>query len=77
MSQQPFEHIACNPAVDQPIIAGARRRFHTKTARSPATARRFKTANIIPVTLGNIVGGLFFVGIIYWVAFRKEIAALK
>ena len=35
------------------------------------------TSNIIPVTLGNIVGGLFFVGIIYWVAFRKEIAALK
>jgi len=35
------------------------------------------TANIIPVTLGNIVGGLFFVGVIYWVAFRKEIAALK
>jgi len=35
------------------------------------------TANIIPVTIGNIVGGLFFVGVIYWVAFRKEIAALK
>jgi len=35
------------------------------------------TANLIPVTLGNIVGGLFFVGVIYWVAFRKEIAALK
>ena len=35
------------------------------------------TANVIPVTLGNIVGGLFFVGLIYWVAFRKEIAALK
>jgi len=35
------------------------------------------TANIIPVTIGNIVGGLFFVGFIYWVAFRKEIAALK
>jgi len=35
------------------------------------------TANVIPVTLGNIVGGLFFVGVIYWVAFRKEIAALK
>jgi len=33
--------------------------------------------NLIPVTLGNIVGGLFFVGVIYWVAFRKEIAALK
>ena len=35
------------------------------------------TNNVIIVTLGNIVGGLFFVGIIYWVAFRKEIAALK
>ena len=35
------------------------------------------TANVIPVTLGNIVGGLLFVGVIYWVAFRKEIAALK
>jgi formate/nitrite transporter len=33
--------------------------------------------NLIPVTLGNIVGGLFFVGVVYWVAFRKEIAALK
>jgi formate/nitrite transporter len=35
------------------------------------------TSNIIIVTLGNIVGALFFVGVLYWVAFRKEIAALK
>jgi formate/nitrite transporter len=35
------------------------------------------TNNVIVVTLGNIVGALFFVGILYWVAFRKEIAALK
>ena len=35
------------------------------------------TNNIIVATLGNIVGGLFFVGVLYWVAFRKEIAALK
>jgi formate/nitrite transporter len=35
------------------------------------------TSNVIIVTIGNIVGALFFVGIIYWVAFRKEIAALK
>ncbi|MDD1701325.1 MAG: formate/nitrite transporter family protein, partial [Methanoregula sp.] len=35
------------------------------------------TNNLIPVTLGNIVGGMFFVGVLYWVAFRKEIAALK
>ena len=37
----------------------------------------FWTNNMIIVTLGNIVGALFFVGVIYWVAFRKEIAALK
>jgi formate/nitrite transporter len=35
------------------------------------------TSNLIIVTIGNIVGALFFVGVIYWVAFRKEIAALK
>ncbi len=35
------------------------------------------TNNMIIVTIGNIVGGLFFVGVIYWVAFKKEIAALK
>lgn len=35
------------------------------------------TANLIIVTIGNIVGAMFFVAVIYWVAFRKEIAALK
>ncbi len=35
------------------------------------------TSNLIPVTIGNIVGGMFFVGVLYWVAFRTEIAALK
>jgi len=35
------------------------------------------TSNLIIVTIGNIVGGMVFVGVIYFVAFRKEIAALK
>src|SRR5512136_2628444 len=35
------------------------------------------TSNLIIVTIGNIVGAMFFVAVIYWVAFRKEIAALK
>ena len=35
------------------------------------------TNNLIIVTIGNIVGGLLFVGVLYWVSFRKEIAALK
>jgi len=37
----------------------------------------FWANNMIIVTLGNIVGAVFFVAVIYWVAFRKEIAALK
>jgi len=37
----------------------------------------FWTSNLIIVTIGNIIGALFFVGVLYWVAFRKEIAALK
>jgi formate/nitrite transporter len=35
------------------------------------------TNNIIVVTIGNIVGGMVFVGVIYWLAFKDEIAALK
>ena len=30
------------------------------------------TTNVIPVTIGNIVGGMIFVGLIYYYAFRKE-----
>ena len=35
------------------------------------------TNNVIIVTIGNIVGGLLFVGVIYWIAFKKEIEALE
>ncbi len=35
------------------------------------------TNNVIIVTIGNIVGGLLFVGILYWIAFKKEIEALE
>jgi formate/nitrite transporter FocA (FNT family) len=35
------------------------------------------TQNLIVVTIGNIIGAFLFVAVIYWVAFRKEIAALK
>ena len=30
------------------------------------------TKNLIPVTLGNIVGGVFFVGTIYWFVYLKK-----
>src|SRR5512136_3501892 len=58
------------------IPAGIMTSMLTGTATT-ATWVNMWTANIIIVTLCNIVGGLFFVGILYWVAFRKEIAALK
>lgn len=32
----------------------------------------FFTKNLIPVTLGNIIGGGIFVGLAYWLAFRKR-----
>lgn len=36
------------------------------------TWTQFIMNNLIPVTLGNIVGGALFVGIIYWFAFLRE-----
>ena len=32
----------------------------------------FIVTNLIPATLGNIVGGAFFVGTLYWYAYVKE-----
>jgi Formate/nitrite family of transporters len=68
-----FEHCVANMYF---IPAGILTAGATNTATTVNWVNMW-TANIIPVTIGNIVGGLFFVGIIYWVAFRKEIAALK
>lgn len=34
----------------------------------------FFVDNLLPVTIGNIVGGAVFVGIAYWVAYRKRAA---
>lgn len=33
--------------------------------------------NLIPATLGNIVGGAGFVGFVYWVIYRKSLGGLK
>jgi formate/nitrite transporter FocA (FNT family) len=32
----------------------------------------FFAKNLLPVTLGNIVGGSFFVGMIYWFVYLKK-----
>jgi Formate/nitrite family of transporters len=68
-----FEHCVANMYF---IPAGIFTAGATNTATTVNWINMW-TANIIPVTIGNIVGGLFFVGVVYWVAFRKEIAALK
>jgi formate/nitrite transporter len=34
---------------------------------------QFFVVNLIPVTLGNIIGGSFFVGVIYWFVYESKI----
>jgi formate/nitrite transporter FocA (FNT family) len=29
--------------------------------------------NLIPVTIGNIIGGFLFIGVVYYYCFRKEL----
>ncbi len=33
--------------------------------------------NLLPVTLGNIVGGAVMVGLVYWLVYRREVHAKK
>jgi formate/nitrite transporter FocA (FNT family) len=32
----------------------------------------FAVGNLVPVTLGNIAGGMLFVGIAYWFAYLRQ-----
>jgi len=41
------------------------------------TWANFFVKNLIPVTIGNIIGGAIFVGYIYWAVYVKENAAKK
>ena len=36
------------------------------------TWERFVTANLVPVTIGNIVGGAVMVGAIYWFVYLRK-----
>lgn len=44
---------------------------HLTSEYADLTLMRFVTSNLIPVTLGNIVGGLL-VGLGYWLIYRRE-----
>ena len=51
-----------NQPVLQEALAG--------TQVAQLTWSNFIIANLIPVTIGNIIGGAFFVGIMYWLAYH-------
>jgi len=46
------------------------------TAHANLTWIGMWTSNIILVTIGNIVGAMFFVAFLYWLGFKRELEAL-
>lgn len=60
-----FEHSVANMYfIPTGIMLGAK-----------VTWAQFVQWNLIPVTLGNIVGGFVFIGFVYYVTFKKELQA--
>ena len=61
----------CNPRLR---ISGIldRCRFCTRKNFSHLTVMNFITDNLIPVTIGNIIGGGLLVGLTYWVIYLRE-----
>jgi len=65
------------------IKAGAPESFWTEIAHAPAdypnlTWHNFLARNLVPVTIGNIIGGAVLVGIVYWFVYlraRRRVAA--
>lgn len=76
-----FEHSIANMyfvPVALLIKAAAPEAFWRSIGRAPAefanlTVERFLMGNLLPVTLGNIVGGAVLVGAVYWFVYRRAI----
>lgn len=72
-----FEHSVANMYyIPAGILAKANDSFAALTglsqeALNSLTWGSFAINNLIPVTLGNIVGGGIFVGMVYWYSFKK------
>ena len=58
--------------IDKAIQLGA-----SKEAIANLDWNSFFLNNLVPVTLGNIVGGVFFVGTIYWVIYLRKSKEVK
>jgi formate/nitrite transporter FocA (FNT family) len=41
------------------------------------TWTQFIQWNLVPVTLGNIVGGFIFIGAVYFYSFKKELSSMS
>ncbi len=64
------------------IKAGAPDAFWTSIGKTPAdfpalTWENFFLANLVPVTIGNIIGGSIMVGAVYWFVYLRRTAASR
>jgi formate transporter len=64
------------------IKAGAPESFWTSIGKSPAdfpalTWDNFLIGNLVPVTIGNIIGGSVLVGAVYWFVYLRKGVQLK
>ncbi len=72
-----FEHSIANMYyIPAGILAKASPQFAAASKISPELLQNlnwvtFFTKNLIPVTIGNIIGGAVFVGLIYWLCYKK------
>ena len=74
-----FEHSVANMyfmPLGQLMLWGAPDTFWTATALSPADYAAVDFAglvrNLVPVTIGNIIGGGVFVGLVYWFVYLRR-----
>jgi formate/nitrite transporter FocA (FNT family) len=59
------------------VKAGAADAFWSTIGKTAAeygnlTWGNFFVSNLIPVTIGNIIGGVFFVALVYWVIYLRN-----
>ena len=75
-----FEHSVANMyfiPMGLLIKAGAPEKFWSDIGKTPAdfpalTLQNFLVTNLVPVTIGNIIGGALLVGVVYWFAYSRK-----
>ena len=77
-----FEHSVANMFfIPMALLVKSDESFVSGQSGLPAltnlTWERFVTANLVPVTIGNIVGGALMVGAVYWFVYLREGAGVS